>query len=186
MRGEILCHGVMTRMPRHIAVMAGIAMLEAGLSARETQRLEAAAEASAGSSASVSGAPATPPCGPSPARSREGEGRRILSSAFVRIGPGGYILVQERDGTPRLLRDVTMRAKAYCGWLVSEGVIGELYCGKYANVIAAQTGDAAVHGVDSDHTGIVLDRAASPKAQYNCIAATIKPTSFPHIVIKPQ
>lgn len=160
----MLYHGAMTGRPRQIAIMIGIFMLGVGVSARETQRPKAAAVA-AEPSAPVATAPATPPFGPSSPRSREAEGRRILSTAFVRIGPGGHILVQERDGAPRLLRDVTMRARAYCGWLVSGGVIDQLYCGKYANIIAARPGDAAVHIADPGDTGIVLDQAAKPKTK---------------------
>lgn len=73
-------------------------------------------------------------------------GRRILSTAFVRLGPGEHLAVDLRDGRALLLRDVVMRRKDYCGVLVSGGQAGARYCGGYAEVAAARAGQAPAHG----------------------------------------
>ena len=45
----------------------------------------------------------------------EARGRRTLSTAFVQIGPDGYLTVELRGGHEVVLRNVVMRAKDYCG-----------------------------------------------------------------------
>ena len=72
--------------------------------------------------------------------SAEAEGRRTLSTAFVRVGPDGHLTVELRDGRVLVLRNVVMRAKDYCGVQVSGGAAGAKYCGGYAEVAAARPG----------------------------------------------
>ena len=68
----------------------------------------------------------------------EAQGRRILSTAFVRVGPDGRLTVELRDGRVLALRNVVMRRKDYCG----EQAAGGQYCGGYAEVAAARPGAA--------------------------------------------
>lgn len=70
------------------------------------------------------------------------EGRRILSTAFVRIGPDGYLTVELRDGSTLVLRNVTMGAADYCGARVVGPTGGTKFCGGYAEVAAARPGAA--------------------------------------------
>lgn len=74
----------------------------------------------------------------------EAQGRRILSTAFVRVGPDGHLTVERRDGQMLVLRDVVMRAGDYCGVRVSASSAKARYCGGYAEVVAAQPGGRAV------------------------------------------
>ena len=71
----------------------------------------------------------------------EAEGRRTLSTAFVRVGPDGRLTVELRNGRVLLLRDVVMRARDYCGVQLLGGKAGGRYCGGYAEVAAARPGD---------------------------------------------
>lgn len=73
-----------------------------------------------------------------PAQAR---GRRILSTAFVRVGPDGQLTVETRGGRVLVLRDVVMRRKDYCGVQVT-GRAGVKYCGDYAEVATARPGGA--------------------------------------------
>ncbi len=73
----------------------------------------------------------------------EALGRRILSTAFVRIGPDGHLTVELRDGRVVILRDVTMRPKDYCGVQAGSDSPGSKYCGGYAEVAAARPGGAS-------------------------------------------
>lgn len=68
------------------------------------------------------------------------QGRRTLSTAFVMVGPDGHLTVELHDGHALVLRDVTMRAKNYCGVLV--GRPSRSFCGTYADVAAARPGGA--------------------------------------------
>lgn len=70
----------------------------------------------------------------------EGQGRLILSTAFVRVGPGGHLTVELRNGRVLALRDVVMRPRDYCGVQVAGGPAQ--YCGGYAEVAAARPGGA--------------------------------------------
>ncbi|HEX9965297.1 MAG TPA: hypothetical protein VGB04_09990 [Allosphingosinicella sp.] len=70
----------------------------------------------------------------------EAEGRRTLSTAFVRVGPDGRLVVELRSGRVLVLRDVVMRPKDYCGVQVLGGKAGGQYCGGYAEVAAARPG----------------------------------------------
>jgi len=72
----------------------------------------------------------------------EAEGRRTLSTAFVRVGPDGRLTVELRSGRVLVLRDVVMRRKDYCGVQVLGGKAGARYCGGYAEVAAARPGAA--------------------------------------------
>ena len=69
-------------------------------------------------------------------------GRRILSTAFVRVGPGGHLTVELHDGRVLVLRDVTMRPTDYCGVQVAGESANARYCGGYADVVAARPGGA--------------------------------------------
>ena len=71
-----------------------------------------------------------------------GERRRILSTAFVRLGPGGHLLVTMRDRREVALRDVTMEKRQFCG--TSLDGQGTHYCYPYAEVVAARAVDAPV------------------------------------------
>jgi hypothetical protein len=88
-------------------------------------------------SAAANSAPA--PRADSPA---EAEGRRTLSTAFVRVGPDGHLTVELRDGRAMVLRDVIMRPRDYCGVQVLGGSAGTKYCGGYGDVAAARPGGA--------------------------------------------
>jgi hypothetical protein len=83
---------------------------------------------------------------PAPARRAdspaEAEGRRTLSTAFVRAGPDGHLTVELRDGRATVLRDVVMRPTDYCGVQVSGGSAGKRYCGGYGEIAAARPGGA--------------------------------------------
>ena len=79
------------------------------------------------------------PLGDSPA---EAQGRLILSTAFVRLGAGGHLTVELRNGHVLALRDVVMRARDYCGVQVAGDPARAKYCGGYAEVAAARPGGA--------------------------------------------
>lgn len=83
---------------------------------------------------------------PAPARRAdspaEAQGRRTLSTAFVRVGPGGHLTVELRSGRTIALRDVVMRPRDYCGVQVLGGSAGRRYCGGYGDVAAARPGGA--------------------------------------------
>lgn len=93
---------------------------------------------------SEAGKPAAPaasrgpsPHGDSPA---EAEGRRTLSTAFVRVGPDGRLTVELRDGRSLLLRDVVMRPRDFCGVEAEGGRARKRFCAGYAEVAAARPG----------------------------------------------
>lgn len=69
-------------------------------------------------------------------------GRRTLSTAFVRLGPGGHLLVTLRDGRVLQLRDVTMGKTDFCG-VAGDGMPGKRRCASYADVATARAVDAA-------------------------------------------
>jgi hypothetical protein len=72
----------------------------------------------------------------------EAQGRRTLSTAFVRVGPDGHLTVELRDGRAMVLRDVVMRPGEYCGVQVLGGSAGKRYCGGYGDIAAARPGGA--------------------------------------------
>ncbi|MFL6857357.1 MAG: hypothetical protein ACJ8EB_05555 [Allosphingosinicella sp.] len=88
---------------------------------------------------SVADNPLPAPTTDSPAAA---EGRRTLSTAFVRVGPDGFLTVELRDGRVLALRDVVLRRKDYCGVQLRGGGAGAKFCGGYADVAAARPGGA--------------------------------------------
>lgn len=70
----------------------------------------------------------------------EAQGRRTLSTAFVRLGPDGYLTVELRDGRVMVLKNVQMGAKDYCGVQASGDRSGTKYCGAYGDIVAARPG----------------------------------------------
>ncbi|WP_294356840.1 hypothetical protein [uncultured Sphingomonas sp.] len=70
--------------------------------------------------------------------SAEAQGRRTLSTAFVRVGPDGYLTIELHDGRTLVLRGVQMRTADYCG---ERAAGGKPYCGRYADVAGARPGD---------------------------------------------
>ena len=89
----------------------------------------------------------------------EAKGRRILSTAFVRIGPDGHLTVELRSGQVLVLRDVAMRPKDYCGVQVAVASRPAKYCGGYADVTAARPGGAPVTKVPDDLVGVPIEPA---------------------------
>jgi len=76
----------------------------------------------------------------------EAQGRRILSTAFVQIGPDGHLTVELRGGRVLVLRDVVMRPEDYCGVQVLGAPSGAKFCGGYAEVAGARPGGAPTPG----------------------------------------
>jgi hypothetical protein len=70
----------------------------------------------------------------------EAQGRRTVTTAFVRVGADGHLTVELRDGRTIVLRSVVMRAKDYCGVQAFGATAGKKYCGSYADVAAARPG----------------------------------------------
>jgi len=89
----------------------------------------------------------------------EAEGRRTLSTAFVRVGPDGRLTVELRDGRALVLRDVVMRPRDFCGIEVLGGSAGKRYCGGYGEVAAARAGGGPAPNAIEPAT---LDPAQSP------------------------
>lgn len=86
----------------------------------------------------------------------EAAGRRILSTAFVMIGPDRHLTVEQRGGGVIVLRDVVMRAADYCGVQVQGEVAGRPWCGDYADVMAARPGGVPLGQSEpgADGTGV--------------------------------
>lgn len=82
------------------------------------------------------------PAGRHPDSPGEAQGRRVLSTAFVRIGPDGHLTLQLRDERVLVLRNVVMNPSDYCGTQVAGDLGGAKYCGGYAEVAAARPGGA--------------------------------------------
>ena len=82
----------------------------------------------------------------------EAEGRRTLSTAFVRVGADGHLTVELRDGRAIVLRDVVMRATDYCGMQVQGGSAGKRFCGGYADIAAARPGGGPAPGAPDPAT----------------------------------
>lgn len=80
------------------------------------------------------------------------KGRRIVSSAFVRVGPDGYLTVELRSGERLVLRDVTIGAAQYCGTSMPTSA---KHCGDYADIVSAAPGggparvDTALPGAET-------------------------------------
>jgi hypothetical protein len=73
----------------------------------------------------------------------EAMGRRILSTAFVRVGPDDHLTVELHNGHVLVLRNMVMGPKDYCGVQVLDGSGGAKYCGRYSDVVAARPGGLA-------------------------------------------
>jgi hypothetical protein len=73
----------------------------------------------------------------------EALGRRIVSTAFVMVGPDGQLTVELRNGHTLVLRNMVMHPRDYCGLHVAGGLEGKEYCGRYADVVAARPGGLA-------------------------------------------
>jgi hypothetical protein len=67
-------------------------------------------------------------------------GRRILSAAFVRVGPDGQLTVELQNGSVLVLRNVIMGPSDYCGLQISGTPASTKFCGGYAEVVAARPG----------------------------------------------
>lgn len=97
---------------------------------------------SASSETPARGPSETDPVGARPDSPAAAEGRRILSTAFVRLGPDGHMILELRDGRVLVLNNVAMRPQDYCGVLVMGDPTGTKFCGEYAEVAAARPGGA--------------------------------------------
>jgi len=107
--------------------------------ARETSEIQTVGQGSIPEPEFAAATPAPAVRADSPA---EAEGRRTLSTAFVRMSPGGHLTVELRTGQAVVLRDVVMRPRDYCGVQVLGGSAGRRYCGGYGDVAAARPGGA--------------------------------------------
>src|SRR4051812_43593443 len=95
----------------------------------------------------------------------EAEGRRTLSTAFVRVGPDGHLTVELRDGRAMVLRDVVMRPRDYCGVQVLGGSAGKRYCGGYGDVAAARPGGAPAPNTPKPATLNPVEAGRSPSGR---------------------
>jgi hypothetical protein len=125
-----------------------------GTAARETRETNtqsngSVAQGSLPEPASAAESPDPAPRADSPA---EAEGRRTLSTAFVRMGPDGHMTVELRNGLAMVLRDVVMRPRDYCGVQVLGGSAGAKYCGGYGDIAAARPGGAPTPGAPDPAT----------------------------------
>lgn len=101
-----------------------------------------------GSAANSATGPQTTSTAPHRDTPAQAVGRRILSTAFVMVGPDRYLTVEQRDGRMLALRDVVMRAPDYCGVITRNDQLGTKFCGDYADVVSARPGggpDASPH-----------------------------------------
>lgn len=73
----------------------------------------------------------------------EALGRRIVSTAFVMVGPDGNLTVELLNGQVLVLHNVVMRPRDYCGLHMTGRPNGTKYCGRYADVAAARPGGLA-------------------------------------------
>ncbi len=89
-----------------------------------------------------------------PIANRADAGRRILSTAFVRVGPDNVLTIELRTGAVLALRNVTMRPRSFCGERVEAGgAPGRRTCGGYADVAAARPGPARAFAEPVDVVG---------------------------------
>lgn len=56
------------------------------------------------------------------------QGRRTLSTAYVRVGPDGHLTVGVADGRTLLLDAVTLQPDRWCGRLLAEQAPGQGVC----------------------------------------------------------
>ena len=92
----------------------------------------------------------------------EAEGRRTLSTAFVRVGPDGHLTVELRNGRAMVLRDVVMRPRDFCGVQVLGGSAGTRYCGGYGDIAAARPGGAPAPDAPNPATLNPVEPGRSP------------------------
>ncbi len=92
----------------------------------------------------------------------EAEGRRTLSTAFVRLGAGEYLTVELRDGSSVVLRDVVLGPRDYCGVQVLGNSTGKKYCGGYGDIAAARPGGGSSPGAPDPATLNPVGLAPSP------------------------
>jgi len=74
------------------------------------------------------------------------QGRRAVSTAFVRLGPSGHLLLTLRNGSNALLSGVTMEQRAVCGVAVAsslDGRLGKRQCYKFAEIANARAINSA-------------------------------------------
>ena len=131
----------------------------AALAACNPPPKEAAMRTPSPPSAAAAENPASAPRADSPA---EAEGRRTLSTAFVRVGPDGHLTVELRDGRAIVLRDVVMRPRDYCGVQVLGGSAGRRFCGGYGEVAAARPGGGPAPGAPDPATLNPVELARDP------------------------
>lgn len=96
---------------------------------------------------------------------KEALGRRVLSTAFVRIGPDGHLTVELHGGRVVVLRDVTMRPKDYCGVQVAGEPVHTKYCGGYEEVAAARPGGVATNQPDFVGSAVIEPARDPAKAK---------------------
>jgi len=111
------------------------------------------------------GAAANPSPAPRTDSPAEAEGRRTLSTAFVRVGPDGHLTVELRNGRTMVLRDVVMRANDYCGVQVLGGPAGKKYCGGYGDIAAARPGGGPLPGTPDPDTINPVGHAPGPRQE---------------------
>jgi hypothetical protein len=92
----------------------------------------------------------------------EAQGRRTLSTAFVRAGPDGRLTVELRNGRVLVLRNVIMRSNDYCGEQVLGGRAGGQYCGGYAEIAAARPGAAPAPEAPDPAVSNLLESSRAP------------------------
>lgn len=92
----------------------------------------------------------------------EALGRRILSTAFVRVGPDGHLTVELNNGRAMVLRDVVMRPRDFCGVQVLGGSGGRRYCGGYGDIAAARPGGAPAPDAPNPATLDPVELGRSP------------------------
>lgn len=74
------------------------------------------------------------------------QGRQAVSTAFVRLGPGGHLLLTLRNGSDAVLSGVTMEQRAVCGVAVVRslgGQPGKRQCYDYAEIANARAINSA-------------------------------------------
>jgi hypothetical protein len=112
--------------------------------------------------------PASPAENPAPApradSPAEAEGRRTLSTAFVRVGPDGYLTVELRDGRAIVLRDVVLRPGDYCG-IQAGSSAGKKFCGGYGDIAAARPGGGPNPGAPDPRTLDPAELGSSSKGE---------------------
>lgn len=67
-----------------------------------------------------------------------GQGRRLLTAAFVRMGPEGRLTADLRDGRTVLLHGVTMHPAKFCGIRTDGANAGTRFCARYGEVVGAR------------------------------------------------